>query len=354
MSINRKILVVSADPGGANNLVPVLKELEDDAAVSIEIFAYSQAVNIYSNAGFIVNDINSLSIDIGQLINEISPDLLLTSTSVDEINWELKFIEFANLNNIKSISLLDFWSNYRMRFEKTDGELVLPTRIAVMDESSKMDMLKQGFDVGQISIVGHPGYEALFDKYDMFDCRPNLGDDNVLRIMFVSQPIAAFYSLSKSNKLYLGFNEKTVFNDLLRLSGSLLLETYNRVELNILLHPKQQDEIDLSAISSIENVTIKQIENEVRYQKLQDMDIVIGMYSSFLLEAYFLGAVTLSYQPERRHIAYERSPLSEFDVVTDYNQLSTRLQNLSSRSVNLVGNQFKGSTKKMIELCHFI
>ena len=88
--------------------------------------------------------------------------LVLTSTSLNGLDLEKRFIVAAQARGIPSVSLLDFWSNYRRRFTSAENTLnCLPDRIAVMDAQARDEMISEGFDSARLIITGQPIFDDL-------------------------------------------------------------------------------------------------------------------------------------------------------------------------------------------------
>ncbi|MGH1427736.1 MAG: hypothetical protein ACRBEE_07335 [Arenicella sp.] len=353
----KKILICASDPGGATYLIPVLHELVRHPDFCLEMLVYGEALSLFKEEGFHVLDVNrelEAFSSLQALFESIAPDLLLGATSVNEFNWERKFVQLANMLGVPSVSVIDFWSNFLMRFRLDENELVMPSKIAVIDQSMKESIQASGVDDAILSVVGHPAYELIANKKGGRQESNDEGD--VLRILFVSQPIAKFHLQEYGDENHLGFNEKSVFKDLVLASGKFAAERGVAVEISVLLHPRNSDEIQLPYMGI--GVHAVQIKNANRYCAIAEMNLVLGMYSSFLYEAHLLGANAVSYMPESRqdNLPYEEgSPVSQIRQITKLEDLFQSLQEsdleLIDKQPSSFMNQFEHSTQRLVNLC---
>ena len=377
-----RIAIVAGDPGGANNLVPVVHRLKLESNLSLSIWSYYQATTIFNHEHFDPIDLNA-DIDhtppsrdwklkiANQLISKFTPHVILSATSANDCNWEQTIIEVAACHNIASIALLDFWNNYRLRFTLPTNELLLPDVIAVMDSQGQRSLNNQlagsSKTKGHIEIVGHPGYEALFDKFgpapkpdrhNNKDAEKDAAEKDTYDVAFISQPIAQFYETHQNDAEYIGFNETIAFSDIVKICQGLNKTNHKEVRLHLLLHPRREDRIDNIDTNGILISTMK---NETRYEAIAKMDLIIGMYSSFLLEADLLGADVVSYQPDRKFCPYEPSPLDELTTLMNYQELELLLRNSytdgrpsqdnPSKQPNQPTNPYQHSAKAVVTLC---
>ena len=147
------VLALAGDAGGARVLSPVMKRLATQPGVTLQVQAYAAAVEIWKREGWPVTPVDVSSVR--------GRDRLLLGTSWQPEQWELEAIAAARKAGARSVSVLDSWVNYRVRFVDRRGEFVLPDAIAVMDESAKAEMLKEGFPSEKLAVTGHPGFDEL-------------------------------------------------------------------------------------------------------------------------------------------------------------------------------------------------
>ena len=196
---------------------------------------------------------------------------LVTGTSWKS-TFETDAIRLCRSKGIVTISVLDFWSNYRMRF--LNGEdFVFPDYFFVMDDLAAREALEDGVD-SDIRTIGHPGLDSL---YGVRARSTGGGSDAERRVLLLSQPIRPVYGDT------LGFDEYEVTADVVR----VCLE--QGVDLSILFHPKDEETLINQYAEYAISGKIKEI--------VCDYDIVISMITIGLLHCVLLGIPVLSYQP---------------------------------------------------------
>lgn len=298
------ILAIAGDPGGAAAIAPVLSELIIRSGPDcLTVLAYREAIGVFRRSGIPFCEVDE-STDAetfhDQLI-ESQPHLILTSTSVNGIDLELKLLAASSQLNIPSLSVLDFWSNYRRRFENSAGCLQLPTRIAVMDENAIHAMVRVGFPREILVATGQPAFDRLTDWTPVRKAATrasvrgqlNISESTTL-IVFMSQPLEEFYRQFPVNERPC-YNEKTVFARILPLLSTVAAGGRS-LQIMIKPHPRERRESwsDLKATEVPVSVN-----GEIPSADLAlAADLVLGMTSVVLLECSLLGRPVVSIQPE--------------------------------------------------------
>lgn len=130
-------------------------------------------------------------LDCGYLIAQNSVALgryssVITSTSSAETAWETVWIARAREQKIKTISLLDHWTNYSSRF-LLDNKLVLPDELWVCDDYAAQLALKF-----QIENPSYPSAQKITNFYLMDQVEyiqaHSITNATEERILFVSEP----------------------------------------------------------------------------------------------------------------------------------------------------------------------
>ena len=219
-----QVVVICGDPGGANAIVPVIKQLYSEKKMEILVFAYKQAIDIMekNNISFFTLDEDITNSAIQDVLQKNHPSIIVTGTSVNTIDLEKKFIRAARKLKIPSIAVLDFWSNYSLRFSDDVGDLkFVPEKIAIMDEIASNDMIAEGFHPDTLIVTGQPAFDAL-EKFKLMYNNENRQKirnefhihENEFFVLFLSQPLSRMYGDDESNPRFLGYTEKTVIRNL--------------------------------------------------------------------------------------------------------------------------------------------
>lgn len=299
MSSKPRIVAVCGDPGGANAVSPVIALLREEGKVSVDAYAYLQAVELWSGRGIKFEAIPGDASDdaIRSRLSQPRADLLLAGTSVNRFELEKRFVAIAREQGIPSLGVLDFWSNYALRFNDQAGRLrYLPDRVAVMDALARDEMTGAGMPAASIVITGHPGLDGLdafrqafsSDRRDAI--RQSLGVTGAGRlILYASQPPT--------------FSEQDdavppPWHDRLRTVRVLLdamagdRSARRGATLLIRPHPRENSGIYRGLRDDAVRVVVSG-EGDTRELALS-ADAVVGMNTMFLVEARHLGRPTLS------------------------------------------------------------
>lgn len=313
--IMRKILFISQDPGGTNVLIPIIKKIRDKCHV--EVLAKDHAVSIYNQRRIPYTDVMELvsNCDIKNLKGlflKYSPDLIVTGTCVTDFFERNAWIAARELG-IKSVVILDSWCNYGRRFSKLTykddirdihGKTFpyLPDKILVIDEYSKAQMIAEGIDSNLIEIIGQPFLEDLREIYKNIRQeeirkykRKLLGNSERKIIVFASDHLSDSYV--PSGMEYWGYDEKTIFNYLYN-AVIKTCSTLDKYAIVIRPHPKEALDNWTSVVSSKEGKRIQIVIDDSTKEELviASADIVIGMWSMFLIEAVLANKRIMSVQ----------------------------------------------------------
>lgn len=303
--MKKKILIASRDPGGTNAVLPLIGFFQKE--YSVIVLGKDVAIEIYNKENIEVNEqIYSDEFDyLKEIIEKYLPAVIITGTSSDDF-FEKRLWGIARIKNIPSIAVLDHWVNYGIRFSKYtlsqyseyNRELshdYIPDKILVMDDYAKNKLIEEGVDEEKLVVTGQPHFKWLSDK--SVKCRKNISKQkDSLDILYVSEPYEKIYGGRENSINALGYSEKTIFQELLKTLNRLEGGCFEKkVRLFIKQHPKEND--------GAYDEYLKECHFPVYYEKrkdllefLPDMDIVCGMTSMMLIEAYICGKNVISLQ----------------------------------------------------------
>lgn len=296
----RPILALAGDPGGANALAPVVTLLRQDAARPVLACAYRQAFDLWRERGLDPQPQEAWQHHLPELVPKAA--LVLTATSVNGLDLERAAIALARQHGVPSLAVLDFWSNYVLRFADHRGSLVLPDRIAVMDDLARKEMLAAGFPDAGLVVTGQPAFDELagtraaFTPQRRAELRRELGlDADELLVLYVSQPFADIHGSHEAAKAALGYVE----DEVLILCRQELAELARRHGLRCVLairpHPREPDEKFPETQETGLRTVIWRIAD--RLAAALAADLVLGMNSVLLYEAARMGCAVVSVQP---------------------------------------------------------
>lgn len=274
MSLPKRILWSANDPGGMNAIAPVIRALllRGDAVSGI---ATGPAVAIANYQDLPVADASGYgSEELELAVQAARANVFLAGTSAgDSIDKKI----FRLIPHTPSVYVLDFWSNYRMRFS-TQGEHLgyLPTFICVMDELARQEMLADGIPDDIIRVTGNPHTEHFTEGITR-------EREDAHEILFISQP------MREVDGLKYGFDEYVALEHVSR-AVQVLPEPYC---LHIRLHPKDEPhKFDRYLNERVAIATEGTLE-----AALSAAGLVIGMFSPVLIQAAAAGKRVVSYEP---------------------------------------------------------
>jgi hypothetical protein len=314
--INKKTLFVFSDPGGAKPLLSLIDEchLIDVLIISNRYYSF------YKDFKASVTILNQ---NIDTIIDDFQPQLIFTATSYTS-DLEKRFIKKSIERGIKCFSFVDHWTNILKRFENTNGDLILPNKIWLIDERAKQIAIDQGIDEKRIIISGNPYHDWLI-KW-----KPNMSKSEFIKIADLSSInnfilVFAPDPLSNINgMLKFGFDEYSAL--------SILIEFFkiNSNELKdwtvlIKAHPNQnRDEINkLILLNTSFHLLSENIDTNAT---LFYANIVMGFFSSILIEADIMNKKVLRFINNK--LKYD--PILELNIgtIVDTNGLLKELKNI--------------------------
>lgn len=213
----KKILVVSHDAGGAALLSAWLAR--HHPVSNCDFCLEGPAAEIFQARFPRMHRIKRHDIDVNHY------DLILTSTSCAKTALEREVIRAARRQNIRVISALDHWTNYRLRFLCVDN-IYLPDEIWVFDEFA-MQIAKQELSGANIRLQ-----ENVFLKEqaeNIASMRRLYEQHEGLQILYVSEP--------SNSHVYSEFDALSLFLEFLSENAAGLPE---KITLRIRLHPREE------------------------------------------------------------------------------------------------------------------
>lgn len=297
-----RILALAGDPGGASALAGVIELLRQERQVEVVALAYRQAASLWRSRGLafdvVPEDVSRQQSK--ELLDASRATLLLLGTSVNGIDLEKLFIESAGELGIRSLSVLDFWSNYRARFASREGGLLLPDKIAVMDARALSEMVADGFPEAHLVVTGQPAFDRLKAIRDGFsganEVRREMGMAvDAKLVVYASQPIGEVYGRNAAAPGWLGYVEDEVL-DLVVTSLDRIADRHT-VPVVLAIRPHPREDADKFASVRSAHVQLALNRDIDAYALTMASDLLVGMNSVLLLEASYLGVIALSLQP---------------------------------------------------------
>lgn len=293
MNLNPEIIAAAGDAGGANALLPVLREL-NRRKIGFSLASHGE-ITFKTDAGWemITEDESFSRFESGKA------GILIFTTSVKDV-LPLKLARFAREKGAKVFSLLDNWMNYRYRMEMDGGEFFHPDMFFVMDEYAKRESVKDGFDEKTVIVTGQPALAGLKDEYNTWLSQGKniFRDPSKTNIVFISEPVENDNGRSPAeNPKFRGYTERIVLKCVCD-SLKLFSEKYRIL---VIPHPREdKDRVEAFIHEISDGVEIKMISGIPGRKTVFSADIVIGMASILLYEAWLIGKPVASLQPSLR------------------------------------------------------
>jgi len=295
--MKKTVLVFSCEPGGAEVLIPVVRLLAQTGSYRVIVLAYGLGLERFRNKGTACREIEPIERNDPALFQRYKPDLVITSaTSLPERDMSEKYLwQTARQHAVKTLAFIDQWQNYAVRFSgPSEGERLayLPDYINCIDELGRKEMIAEGFRDQGLLTLGHPylsGVPALYAgiKSEMA-ANFQAADDCRNTLLFVSEPIKEHFAGSRGYDQYQSLD--------LLLSNVLAFRKSAKVIIK--LHPKDDLANYQQVAGRYKALDIRFIRNELSsLECLALTELVFGMSSIMLIEAFILGKTVVSIQP---------------------------------------------------------
>jgi hypothetical protein len=242
-----RVLFAAKDPGGRNAIAPVIARLQADGA------------------------------EVGEDI--VSPDIFIAGSSAGD-SPDKRILR--DIGATPSLYVLDFWLNYWQRFSTIGKKdfAYLPTRICVIDDIAREEMIAEGFPPERLAVTGNPHFDHFADAVTR-------EEEEATRILFVSQPIRDTAAVSGFAQT--GLDEYAALEDLLQ-ALQALPEGYH---VSLRLHPKEP----ASKYSEYLGPRVRRALEQTVEEAVSRSGLVVGIWSPVLMQAAAADKKVLSYEP---------------------------------------------------------
>jgi hypothetical protein len=267
-------LFVFSDPGGAKPILGfiALKHHSELLVVSDRVYDFFSHYNVQVEKYNQDDEVN--------LIDGFRPDFVYTGTSYTS-NIEMKFICEAKKREIPTIVFIDHYTKYLDRF-KIDGELIFPDYIFLTDDRAKEIACSYGMDKFSIIFVTGNFHHKFLKTWKPIIERNNLLKDYKINASSIIVTFAPDPLSNINGKEEYKFDETDIWETL---ATELSKIKNDKLVVILKMHPNQNREYLLNFISD-SNYTKIFLPNDIDTNTIiYYSDLIIGMYSSFLIEA---------------------------------------------------------------------
>lgn len=302
-----KILAGCQDIGGCNAIYPVVRKLRASGH-KVSLFASGHSARILRRKGKDFREVKRSDFgNVRAIFNRVRPDAVLLGTSLG-FSLEDALVREGRKRKIKTIAVFDSWVNYSLRFADPANKkslYYLPDFICVSDNFTRAQMQKERIPEEKIVVTGNPNFDDLdkaAKKYTLQERSKFIkyyksGADTAV-ISFFSQGIDKTFGAGPRNKNFLGYTQFEALEVLI----PALKRFYSGKKALLIIRPHPKEEAENYARFNSNNGYLRVVVSgkEDPRKVIAMSDIVCGMFSLMLVEAYLLGKKILSIQPNLR------------------------------------------------------
>ena len=276
-----KVLFVFSDPGGAKPVLALAEQCKDAVVVSDREHPFYSDFNV---------QVTIAKNNYEKIIADTKPDLIFSGTSYRS-DIEREFRALAKQHAIPCYAFVDHWTSMRKRFEQTDGTLLVPEQVWVIDERAKQLAVEGGIAQEQIAIVGNPYHTWLrqwkpVQSKQVWMQAAGIPENAGQLLVFAPDPLSNVNGIN----LY-GFDELTVVAELTN-----LFDSNGEWTLLIKSHPNQNLEKLTNVLGNAKHTLLLPGHIDTN-TTLYHADAVMGFFSNILIEADILHKPVLRYLP---------------------------------------------------------
>jgi hypothetical protein len=282
----KHIAFVFSDAAGANACMALAKMCKKENKIQTSLF---------SNKKYSSTEFENLTITkVMPSLKSLGVDCVFTGTSHPHSSehFEVNCIRNAVKEKIYTISFIDHWVNFKLRFNGLKT-FEYPDEIWVVDETAKQLAVSEGLPEEKIVVKSNPYHYYLKNQW-----QSKYIDKNYLKNFGI--PITGFHILFapdplsiRNGKSIAGFTEEDVFKEILL----VMAELGDDICLIVKCHPLQPMENLMRIHQEYKKRNCFLIKEADAIELINIADIVVGFYSNLLLEAEALGKQVIRYFP---------------------------------------------------------
>ncbi|MEO8209875.1 MAG: hypothetical protein ABI840_04910 [bacterium] len=283
--MRKKVLLAFDDPGGGLAVSSLIDRLKAENFLELKIYTGNLSENFVNchKSKKLKSRISKEEAE--RILDEISPDILVTGTGGGNAEQELRNTAFER--KIKSVVILDFWKDYKRRWLYALYPIELMTdKVCVMDDLAKDEMINDGFPEKNLIVTGHPYLDKIF-YYNKRHITKNKSKKN--NFLFLSQPLHIIGL--KNYKIH-------PLKILLKVLTQLSEVENEKISLTVKLHPSEKLSMELSSVvNEFDSAGLKvKFANEKSKLKnlIEKSEVVIGYNTIAMFEARALNKRTIS------------------------------------------------------------
>jgi hypothetical protein len=297
-----RIVAGTGYPGGVSAIGPALRMLTDREGVDLVVTGTDATGDSLRALGLAVEQGYPSDPLSGSPASE-PVDAVVCGLIGEKTGYDYTLFRAARDRDIPVVAVLDAWMNLADRFTNEDGTSFsyVPDALAVMDETTRLELIETGLPGEILHVTGHGAFGELKAKLRHGEwlresVRERLGvKENQTLVVFFSEPLRMVdYQWPK---LSAGYDEFAAID--LLLDG--LKRSCVQACLTVREHPRMQSLGSYPHERAKANDHLDLIQAEGSFWNPTDLliaaDVVAGMSTSVLVQAAVLGKSTLCIQP---------------------------------------------------------
>jgi hypothetical protein len=292
--VTRFVRFAARDPGGANVLAATLQAAGPRLPFTYDIWTMPRATPTFTRLGLPTRELPEdvpLSTLADSWPRPARPQVLVTATS-HYPGFEPALWSLAGAAGCPSLAVLDSWVNLGERFRH--GR---PSAVGCIDDEQAAALAGLGFSPPQLVRTGHPWLSLLARAAPV----PPRSPTAALVVLFVSEPIASDVAAGVNSPF--GYDELDAFA-VLHSACAQRARRGRAIDMRIRFHPYEQPDVfreRVAAWPAVPGLRVVSVPaSEPAPLSLADADVVAGIGSILLLEAFAAGRPVVSLQPGTR------------------------------------------------------
>lgn len=277
--MTKNVLIFISEVLAMHTIMPIMKYLKGDPRIKMTII----------HDGFCTEEVNKHNIDytlikepflqnVEQFVRE--SDLVLSGKSYSQLS-EIELINIAKGLQIPYLLLVpDIGGEIALAklTDRRNKRLLLPDKIFIADKKTHDYLINFGVPENLIIAAGSPYFDMIYNRSENEKRRPN---KNLL--VYISTPFELDH---KRGILDAPYEQHQLIQDIKTAAQ----------ELNLDLVAKRHTQLDPELFNGINTY-----DGDI-FSLLMQAHVVVGSYSTGLLEASVIGTPVVSYQPWRKNI----------------------------------------------------
>ncbi|MBV8214530.1 MAG: hypothetical protein JOZ08_15055 [Verrucomicrobia bacterium] len=344
----RRIVAVCHDLGGAQAILPVVRNLKHRRDIRVDVVAGSFAIKLFTRFRPEIARVDWSDQEIDGFLQKSRPDLLLSSTSWKS-RLEQGFRNRANELGIPSVVVIDFWSNYRLRWQHATYQFEEgKDHVCVMDNRTARVMRNEGYPKAKLYVTGQPYLEHCPREKAGHARNQQRGTKRQTNVLLLSISLAG---------LGLKDDPMAPIRVVCQALGRWHETTDRPIKLSIRRHPHENADPDfLHKVHQIvpRGVTVRLADRTKPLSgQILNNDLILGYVTMALFEARCLGKNSIAIQVAK-YSNELRLAMQEAGIILlplNAERIASYLLSSAARAPNNLPIVHRGATAAIAKIC---